>query len=328
MRNKVVIIIPYFGKFPNYFDFWEKSAVANKDFDFLIFTDNSYKSYKNITFVKTTFDDFKDLLQKQVEFPINLKSPYKLCDFKPLYGCALQKYIHGYDFWGYCDLDLIFGDLKKFITPDVLNKYDKIYSFGHLTLLRNNDDCNYLWRYKHHLDAYRYDEAFKTPYSCNFDEMLGINQIAKAKNIRYYQQIDFADIDYTKYNFFLIGKQKKVVPGVFVWKEGKLFYHWLENGKDNVMELAYAHFQKRPMKVIKKTEQGDQFIMIPNSIVVDKNYYPYLKNQVIKTAYPYWEKRKKEEFWKNKRNHSLQQHVYRSLFRKYWRKVLDHQNER
>ena len=80
------------------------------------------------------------------------------------------------------------------------------------------------------------------------------------------------------------------------------------------------------MKVLKKTEQSNQFIMIPNSIVVDKNYYPYLKNQKIKTTYPYWERRKKEEFWKNKRNHSLQQHIYRSLFRKYWRKVLDKRN--
>ena len=40
-RKKVAIIIPYFGSFPNYFDYWLKSALANKDFDFLIFTDNS-----------------------------------------------------------------------------------------------------------------------------------------------------------------------------------------------------------------------------------------------------------------------------------------------
>ncbi|WP_430521799.1 DUF6625 family protein [Lactobacillus gallinarum] len=36
-KNRVVIIIPYFGKFPNYFNFWLKSALENKDFDFLFF---------------------------------------------------------------------------------------------------------------------------------------------------------------------------------------------------------------------------------------------------------------------------------------------------
>ena len=32
----------------------------------------------------------------------------------------------GYDFWGHCDMDLIWGDIRNFITEDVLSKYDKI----------------------------------------------------------------------------------------------------------------------------------------------------------------------------------------------------------
>lgn len=40
-KFKVAIILPYFGKLPNYFQLWIKSAEMNKDFDFLIFTDNT-----------------------------------------------------------------------------------------------------------------------------------------------------------------------------------------------------------------------------------------------------------------------------------------------
>jgi hypothetical protein len=31
-----------------------------------------------------------------------------------------EEEIKGYDFWGFCDLDLIWGDLRRFLTDDVL----------------------------------------------------------------------------------------------------------------------------------------------------------------------------------------------------------------
>ena len=33
--KKIIIIIPYFGEFPNYFDLWMKSVKYNSDIDFL-----------------------------------------------------------------------------------------------------------------------------------------------------------------------------------------------------------------------------------------------------------------------------------------------------
>ena len=34
--KKIIIIIPYFGEFPNYFDLWMKSVKYNSDIDFLL----------------------------------------------------------------------------------------------------------------------------------------------------------------------------------------------------------------------------------------------------------------------------------------------------
>ena len=145
-RKKVAVIIPYFGSFPNYFDYWLKSALTNKDFDFLIFTDNlNYKTQGNVHFINMSFSEFRELVQKQVEFKICLKDPYKICDYRPVFGSALKDYLVNYDFWGFGDVDVILGDLSHFITPEILDNYDKIYELGHLTLLRNNDKCNNLW---------------------------------------------------------------------------------------------------------------------------------------------------------------------------------------
>lgn len=279
MKNRVVIIIPYFGKFPNYFNFWLKSALFNSDFDFLIFTDNkTYITQSNVKFIQMDFKHFKNLLQRKVEFPICLNKPYKLCDYKPLYGSALQKYIVNYEFWGFADIDLILGTLNKFVTPQILDDYEKIYNLGHLTLLKNNKKCNSLWKVKHHLsDAYRYDEAFRTPYICHFDESDGLSKIAQLRNIRTYNSVDFGDIDRSKFNFFMIGKQHKIYPGIFFWNKGHLIYLCKQGKRILHDEVAYAHFQKRRFSVSKiMMDNKNQFVIIPNRIIVGADPDKYL----------------------------------------------------
>ena len=43
MNKKVVLIIPYFGKVPDYFNLWLKSAERNSDYTFFIYTDLNFK---------------------------------------------------------------------------------------------------------------------------------------------------------------------------------------------------------------------------------------------------------------------------------------------
>ena len=38
---KIKIVIPYFGRFPNYFEFFLKSCEANDEIKFLVFTDQT-----------------------------------------------------------------------------------------------------------------------------------------------------------------------------------------------------------------------------------------------------------------------------------------------
>ena len=75
MKNKIAIIIPYFGVLPNYFDLWLKSASCNKEIDFFIYTDSTSEillnQYQNIIINRMTFVEFKEKIQKLFEFKIS-----------------------------------------------------------------------------------------------------------------------------------------------------------------------------------------------------------------------------------------------------------------
>ena len=65
-----------------------------------------------------------------------LTNAYKIVDYKPLYGCIFHEYLKDYSHWGYCDSDVIFGDLSKYLTDERLNTYDRIYQHGHLCIYK------------------------------------------------------------------------------------------------------------------------------------------------------------------------------------------------
>lgn len=148
MNQKALIIVPYFGKFPNYFPLFCQSAYNNRNLlDFLVVTDNNLnlEKYSNIKVVKTTFNKFKNRIQSKFEFKIALNQPYKLNDFKPAYGYILDEYISSeYTYWGFCDLDVIFGDMESYLSK-VMGKYDKISNLGHFQLYRNTDEIKKLF---------------------------------------------------------------------------------------------------------------------------------------------------------------------------------------
>ena len=78
--------------------------------------------------------------EKKLGFPVALNSPYKLCDFKPSDGEVFEDYLNDYDYWGHCDVDLIWGDIRKFVTDELLEKYVRIFSRGHCSIYRNSSE--------------------------------------------------------------------------------------------------------------------------------------------------------------------------------------------
>ena len=122
--KKICLISVYFGKLPKYFQLWLDSCKGNPNVDFLVFIDDrtEFRYPDNVKRYFMSFEEVRTRFQLLFDFKIQLNTPYKLCDYKPAYGEAFIDYIDGYDFWGYCDIDIIWGDIRKYITEEKLSK--------------------------------------------------------------------------------------------------------------------------------------------------------------------------------------------------------------
>lgn len=152
--NKACIIICYFGRLPDWFHYWLKSAELS-GLDFLLVTDADLATYNapnNLKIVNTSFSELIAKFSRIAAFekPAVHLDPYKLCDFKPMYGEAFNNEISEYSHWGFGDVDLIFGNVFKASSQNLLD-YDFV-SFmpdrasGHLCLIRNTPSLKSSWR--------------------------------------------------------------------------------------------------------------------------------------------------------------------------------------
>ena len=72
MNINICVIGIYFGKLPQYFNLWLKSAEKNSQIDFLIFTDCHYKKLpKNVRFINMRLSDVKKRADNVIGFGIN-----------------------------------------------------------------------------------------------------------------------------------------------------------------------------------------------------------------------------------------------------------------
>lgn len=264
--KKIILINIYFGSLPTTFPLWLKSIEKNPQINFLLITDDKtqYEYPSNIKVIYDTFEHIKEMFKKNFNFNITLDSPYKLCEYKPFYNLILNEEIKKFDFWGYCDLDLIFGNIEKFITDDVLENYDKIYDKGHLTLFRNNKLVNDAIKSSLiFTDCYNYIEALTTKYICHFDEGYGVSKIFEHLDLKQYKNVDCADINQKKYYFQNLFRDDLIKKrGVYKWENGNLYFIDKDN---NRTELIYAHFQKRKMTYEKSILDKDVFYIVPNT---------------------------------------------------------------
>ncbi len=245
MMNCICLIICYFGKLPNYFDVWLESCKKNNKIDFLIITDQNINIEKsqNVKLLKITLKQLNEICKRKLRLDIDIKKPYKICDFRPAYGIIFEDYLKEYKFWGHCDLDVIFGDVTKFINNDILLKYDRILINGNLSLYKNNKKMNNL--FKKNGSIYDYKTVFESECFFAFDEFSGINRIAEKNNIKTYVGNFVADIT-PKYKKFDLCYEKNYKYQVFYYENNKIMKVYInEDDKICYKEYSHIHFQKR-----------------------------------------------------------------------------------
>lgn len=141
--------------------------------DFIIVTDNRehiLNKPRNVKIIHKTLDNIKAIASKKLRLTINIDYPYKLCDFKPAYGLFFSEYLSDYDFWGYADFDIIFGNIRTFITDELLNNYEFIsvrhdVLTGYFQLFKNNEKLKTLF-----MQSKDYKTVFTSSKHYCFDE--------------------------------------------------------------------------------------------------------------------------------------------------------------
>lgn len=260
----------------------------NKDIDFLIYSDCNYTGYlpQNVKIRNTTLFNIKKKTEEVVGFDISLDRAYKLCDLRPLFGKIFEQDLKKYDFWGYCDLDVIFGNIRKFITDNILEKYDKVNRWGHLSIQRNNKECNE--RYKLESTRYSYKQVLTNSRDFGFDECDYTNIFEKYHYPIYYLPNNcFADIR-ARHKRFCKQGSGNVNTQVFCWNKGSVYRDYLLDDQIAREEYLYIHFKKRgPLKV---HINDDEIKNINGFYITNSGFYPKKENtdvEIIEKLNPY-----------------------------------------
>lgn len=263
--NKIASACCYYGKLPDYFDIFLQTVGRNPFMDFLFVTDEATvkklgSAPGNFRIIILPFEKLKERVASMFPFKIKLGSPYKLCDYKFAYGDIFREEFSPYGFFGWNDIDVILGDMKKFLSDEVL-KNDVIGSLGHFTLMRNTEKFISLYKESDSSrnGATSYKDAFTRRESCYFDELYGFNKMTY--NLSHYDLSEsVADIMPYKSDFYCFHREEE---GSFIlgYEDGKLYKLF----KDRKEEVAYAHMQKRAFKV----EEGisDRFYVKPGAFL-------------------------------------------------------------
>lgn len=128
-----LLIVPYFGQLPEWYDKYEKP----EGYDLLL--DQDLGRFKKRV---------KDVLD--IDCPIE-PGTGKVWDYRPTLGLLYAKELEDYEWWGFTDLDCVYGDVNKWMTDELLNKYDVIsnhqtYVCGCWSLFRNTPEVNNLFK--------------------------------------------------------------------------------------------------------------------------------------------------------------------------------------
>jgi hypothetical protein len=171
-RPSIVIFIPYFGAWPEWVDLFFETARRNATIDFLVFTDCHAESLAgpNIHVRSMSFEEYVERARSWLGLPFNPPNGYKLCDLRPMFGALHEREFAGYDFYGWCDTDVLFGDVRRFYTDEVLARADVLSTHsdrvsGHFALFRNTRRNRTMYR-----RMYRWQQYLLEPEFVGLDE--------------------------------------------------------------------------------------------------------------------------------------------------------------
>ena len=276
-RSSICLVVCYFGALPPYLSCVLRSCAENADVDWLVFSDAPPPVLlpRNVRWQTATLDGLGRKFSEKLGYSVNLPHPRLLCHFKAAYGFLFEDQLAKYDFWGHCDLDVIFGDLRAFLREDILKFYPKILCSGHLCLYRNSPEVNRYFR----LEApgvITARQAFTSGKAVDltFDEWRGVYAILRYRGIPQCHDefiVDVVTPTRWKITRFEATAIHNYPEQVFYWYRGKV-YHAHYNCDRGIVDddYAYIHFQKRGLPA----PDFDPFA-VNGFLITPDGFFPY-----------------------------------------------------
>lgn len=247
MKNKVIIISPYFGKLPPWYGLFMLTLGQNPDFTWLLVTDAEIPRRRppNLLAQAMSLGEFNALCQRKLGFDPAITNGYKVCELKPAFGKIFEDSLGGYTHWGYGDCDVIYGNMAPFFPDDLLDCYDAFSSCrcsitGQLSLFRNNGPFREPYRF-----IVDFAERVRLDAVQNLDEII-TDEALMAQGCRILRrQLQIHDLgseEWRQWAEKLELEETGTLDGLFWeggdadWREGRLFH--VASGK----EAMFFHF--------------------------------------------------------------------------------------
>ncbi len=255
--KRVLLIADYFGSWPDWFPVFLASCAANPTIDWLIHTDCPPLRSKpdNVEFRAMSRDDYCSMISHRLDLFFDPESMYSICNLRPAFARIYPQDIGGYDYFGWCDVDVVFGDLRAFLDDVALEKDVVTMSSdictGHLTLIRNAEPFRDMFA-----DIPDWRARMADPTPCPWEESLDEAWLSRlcspslafrAQGLSKGVRPEAIDL-YRRNNHF---QEQWVTPFIpFPWWDGQVLHpevwYWrpgsITNCRDGERQFPYLHF--------------------------------------------------------------------------------------
>jgi hypothetical protein len=234
----LVMLIPYFGPWPQWINYFMASCGANTNIRWKFFSDNDppESAPTNAEFRKLSLDDYRQLISSRLSVRYSHADAYKTAEARPSLGYLFADEIAEFEFFGYGDIDVIWGDIDR-VYSSLRTDYDVISAnpteiSGHLAVFRNTPEIR--------------EAFFRIP---NFRELLErdgfqhMDEVHIAKIFMEDERLAPRALFRDQYTTVLSPRGwrdgTRNFPRVWFWRDGRL-----TNDKDGDEQCLYLHFMR------------------------------------------------------------------------------------
>ena len=248
---RICLLMPYFGQWPFWMAFFLESCRHNPSVDWLFYSDCAplENCPANVRVIPMSFAEYCQQVSRTLGIDFQPQRAYKLCDIRPAFGQIHADDLQGYDFWGFGDIDLVYGNLRGYFTDARLRDKD-LYSTharrvsGHLCLIRNTARMRTAYQ-----RIPQWQRRFCDPEHQALDEGAFTRLFLRHKNLPpllqrwlgrfnpWYRRSEFVEAFSTPLGRIDWLDGSRNFPQRWFWTPGSL-----RNERDGLREFPYFHF--------------------------------------------------------------------------------------